>query len=156
MILHHWVMIHGDRAGLAKSCRLFEEVVYADFRGLVRGHAALRLWQERIGREEWRLTKVYRDAAISGASGLRPGYQALLDCARQAECDVIVAEALNRLSRDPKDVAGLFKRSRFAGVRIVTLAEGEISELHVGLKGTKNAFLLKDLAIKPGGACAGG
>lgn len=37
---------------------------------------------------------------------------------------------------------------RFAGVQIVTLAEGEISELHVGLKGTMNALFLKDLAAK--------
>ncbi len=49
-----------------------------------------------------------------------------------------------RLSRDQEDVAGLFKRLRFAGIRIVTLAEGEISELHVGLKGTMNALFLRD------------
>ena len=36
----------------------------------------------------------------------------------------------------------------FAEVTIVTLAEGEISELHVGLKGTMNALFLKDLAQK--------
>jgi len=33
-------------------------------------------------------------------------------------------------------------------VRILTLAEGEISELHPGLKGTMNALFLKDLAQK--------
>jgi site-specific DNA recombinase len=33
-------------------------------------------------------------------------------------------------------------------VKIMTLAEGEISELHVGLKGTMNALFLKDLAKK--------
>jgi len=38
--------------------------------------------------------------------------------------------------------------TRDAGVQIVTLAEGEISELHVGLKGTMNALFLKDLAAK--------
>lgn len=31
---------------------------------------------------------------------------------------------------------------------LITLAEGEISELHVGLKGTMNALFLKDLAKK--------
>ena len=31
---------------------------------------------------------------------------------------------------------------------IVTLSEGEINELHVGLKGTMNALFLKDLAAK--------
>jgi site-specific DNA recombinase len=42
----------------------------------------------------------------------------------------------------------LFKRLHFAGVRIVTLSEGDISEMHIGLKGTMNALFLKDLALK--------
>ena len=62
--------------------------------------------------------------------------------------DVVVAEALDRLSRDQEDTAGLFKRLTFAGVNIVTLAEGDITHLHVGLKGTMNALFLKDLADK--------
>jgi site-specific DNA recombinase len=37
---------------------------------------------------------------------------------------------------------------RFAGVSIVTLSEGEVSELHIGLKGTMGALFLKDLADK--------
>jgi DNA invertase Pin-like site-specific DNA recombinase len=57
-------------------------------------------------------------------------------------------KALDRVSRDQEDVAGVFKRLRFAGVTIVTLSEGEINELHVGLKGTITALFLKDLAIK--------
>ena len=85
---------------------------------------------------------------MSGASALRPGYQALLGDVRAADFDVIVVEALDRLSRDQEDVAGLFKRCRFAGVRIVTLAEGEITDLHVGLKGAMNALFLQDLAEK--------
>src|SRR6478736_6348900 len=36
----------------------------------------------------------------------------------------------------------------FTGVSIVTLAEGTITELHVGLKGTMSALYLKDLAQK--------
>jgi site-specific DNA recombinase len=59
-----------------------------------------------------------------------------------------MAEALDRLSRDLGDVAALYKRMAFAGVKIVTLAEGEISELHVGLKGTMNQLFLKDLGDK--------
>ena len=45
-------------------------------------------------------------------------------------------------------MATLFKHLRFAGVQIVTLAEGKISELHVGLKGTMNALFLKGIAAK--------
>ena len=68
--------------------------------------------------------------------------------AGRREFDAVYAEALDRISRDQEDVAGFFKRMRFAAVTIVTLAEGEISELHVGLKGTMNALFLKDLAEK--------
>ncbi len=45
-------------------------------------------------------------------------------------------------------MAALLKQMRFAGIVIRTLAEGEIGELHVGLKGTMNALFLKDLAQK--------
>ncbi len=101
-----------------------------------------------IAREGWSLVQVFQDRATSGASALRAGYQAVLEAARDGGFDVLVAEALDRLSRDQEDVAGLFKRLRFAGIRIVTLAEGEVSELHVGLKGTMNALFLEDLAAK--------
>ncbi len=40
------------------------------------------------------------------------------------------------------------RRCGFADVALHTIAEGEISELHVGLKGTMNALFLKDLAAK--------
>ena len=62
--------------------------------------------------------------------------------------EIVVTEALDRVSRDQAAVATLYKHLRFAGVMIVTLAEGEISELHVGLKGTMNALFLKGLAAK--------
>ncbi|MET4358766.1 hypothetical protein ABIC08_008743 [Bradyrhizobium sp. RT9b] len=38
--------------------------------------------------------------------------------------------------------------SRLASTRIVTLSEGDVTHLHVGLKGTMNALFLKDLADK--------
>ena len=108
----------------------------------------ISLCKEKIAREGWTLVQVYRDAAMSGATALRPGYQAMLEGAREAAFDIVVAEALDRLSRDQEDVAALFKRLQFAGVRLVTLGEGEIGVLHIGLKGTMNALFLKDLADK--------
>jgi site-specific DNA recombinase len=109
----------------------------------------IRLCRQRIEQEGWQYLHAYTDRALSGASALRPAYQSLLEDARRGgQFDVVVAEALDRLSRDQEDVAGLFKRLRFAGVRLFTLAEGEITELHVGLKGTMNALFLKDLAQK--------
>jgi site-specific DNA recombinase len=100
-------------------------------------------------KQDWRVVETYSDAAISGSTViLRPGVQALLRDALAGKFDMVLAEALDRLSRDQEDIAGLFKRLRFAGVPIVTLSEGEVSELHVGLKGTMNALFLKDLGAK--------
>src|SRR5712692_1846698 len=108
-----------------------------------------RICREHAGRERWQVVDTYHDSAISGASViLRPGVQSLLQDAQRGKFDIVLAEALDRVSRDQADVATLFKHLRFAGVQIVTLSEGEISELHVGLKGTMNALFLKDLAAK--------
>ncbi|MFW8695967.1 recombinase family protein, partial [Mesorhizobium japonicum] len=74
--------------------------------------------------------------------------QTLLQDAQARQFDIVMAEALDRISRDQADIATLFKHMQFAGIPIVTLAEGEISELHVGLKGTMNALFLKGLAKK--------
>ena len=127
-------------------------VIYARYSSDLQRDASMedqiRLCKERIAREGWTLVQVYRDAAISGGTTLRPGYQAMLEGAREASFDVVVAEALDRLSRDQEDVAALFKRLQFAAIQLVTLAEGEIGVLHIGLKGTMNALFLKDLADK--------
>ena len=108
----------------------------------------VRQCRARIDQEQWQRGEVYSDHAISGATTLRPGYQKMLEDARAGRFEVLVAEALDRLSRDQENIAGLFKQLTFAGVRLVTLSEGDIGELHVGLKGTMNALFLKDLAHK--------
>jgi len=100
---------------------------------------------EKLGAE---LIATYTDHAISGSTRLRPGYQKLLEDARTGAFDIVVAEALDRISRDQEDVAGCYKLLSFANVKINTISEGQITELHVGLKGTMNALFLKDLALK--------
>ncbi|CAM4049166.1 recombinase family protein [Paracoccus yeei] len=108
-----------------------------------------RICREQAKRDGLKVVGTYKDAGISGSSMiLRPGIQMLLQDAQAGQFDMVLAEALDRISRDQADVATLFKHLKFAGVPIVTLAEGEISELHVGLKGTMNALFLKDLAAK--------
>ena len=104
-----------------------------------------RAWIEREGAAE---AGIYPDYAISGASPDRPGFRALVDAAHSGLYDVVLAEALDRISRDQEHIAGFCKQMRFLGIRVVTLSEGEISELHIGLKGTMNALFLKDLGEK--------
>ena len=108
----------------------------------------IRLCRAYADKNGWDVVETYADRAISGASLLRPGYQALMDHAMKRETDIVLAESLDRLSRDQEETAGLFKRLKFFGVELITATEGPITELHVGLKGTMNALYLKDLADK--------
>ena len=107
-----------------------------------------RVCREFAQRQGWHIEREYSDHAISGATLMRPGFQAFMAAALRKEFDIVLAEALDRFSRDQEDTAGLFKRLTFAGVNIVTLAEGDITHLHIGLKGTMNALFLKELAEK--------
>ena len=108
----------------------------------------LRLCRLHAERQGWTIIDSYTDRAISGASLLRPGIQELISDAAKRRFELILTESLDRLSRDQEDIAGIYKRMRFADIRIVTLSEGDVSELHIGLKGTMGALYLKDLADK--------
>ncbi|MBV0893573.1 recombinase family protein, partial [Paracoccus sp. Z118] len=106
------------------------------------------LCRERADREGWQIVGTYEDAATSGASLLRPGIQRLQQDGRARRFDIVMAEALDRLSRNQADVAALYQNLSFAGVAIETLSEGRVNEMHIGLKGTMNALFLTDLAAK--------
>ena len=106
----------------------------------------LRDCRAYASREHWTVVHEYSDAAMSGASWHRPGVQALMRDAGQF--DIVLSESLDRLSRDQEDTARLFKNLSFVNVKIVTIAEGEIGHLHVGLKSTMNMLYLKELAEK--------
>ncbi|MEN3167762.1 recombinase family protein [Gluconobacter sp. OJB] len=79
---------------------------------------------------------------------IRPGIQDLIADANAGRFQILLTEAMDHLSRDQEDIAGLFKRMSFAGVKIVTLSEGEINHLHIGLTDTMNALYLRELANK--------
>src|SRR5262249_39694041 len=127
----------GTRNNSKKGSEVVTAGVYARFSSELQTDRSIadqvRLCRRFIEKQGWEYQYAYTDRAVSGATA-RPACQALLEDARHGRYDVVVAEALDRLSRDQEDVAGLLKRLRFAGVRLFTLAEGEIGELHVGLK----------------------
>ena len=96
-----------------------------------------------------RVVAAFRDEGLSGATlSTRSQALALMEAARRREFDVVMCEALDRLSRDLEDTARIFKHLTFAGVRLETLSEGRISELHVGLTGSMNQLHLAELARK--------
>ena len=128
-------------------------VIYARYSSDLQSAASIedqiRLCRERVEQENGTVVDIYADYAISGSSlRNRPSMQALLEQAKTGKFDCVIAEALDRVSRDQEDIAAIYKRLRHSDIRLITLAEGEISELHVGLKGTMNALFLKDLALK--------
>jgi DNA invertase Pin-like site-specific DNA recombinase len=108
----------------------------------------LRICRAHAHQKGWSIVAEFQDAAISGATQLRPGFQALQAAMRTGSADLVLAEALDRFSRDQEHVAAFYKLARFTGARLVTIGEGQVDELHVGLKGTMNALYLKDLAAK--------
>jgi DNA invertase Pin-like site-specific DNA recombinase len=95
----------------------------------LRGHPLedaqiIRLSRERIEQENGTVIEIYADYAISGGSlRNRPRMQALLAAAKSGRFDCVIAEALDRVSRDQEDVAAIYKRLRHADVRLFTLAE---------------------------------
>ena len=126
--------------------------IYARYSSDLQSNASIedqiRLCRERAERDGWQVVNCYTDAGLSGASMMRPGIQMLMLDGQEGKYDIVMTEALDRLSRDQEDIAGIYKRLKFAGVKIVTLSEGEVDNLHIGLKGTMNAMFLQELANK--------
>jgi site-specific DNA recombinase len=109
----------------------------------------IALCRQHLEQKSWTETVVYSDRAISGGAMVtRPGIQELIRGAANGQFNVVVAEALDRISRDQADTATIYKILAFHGVSIVTLSEGEVDSMHVGFKGVMNEMFLRDLAKK--------
>ncbi|MEO1476343.1 MAG: recombinase family protein, partial [Pseudomonadota bacterium] len=109
----------------------------------------LSLCRKHIQTNNWIEHRVFSDSALSGGSMVtRPGIQELIRAATNREFDIVLAEALDRLSRDQADTATIYKILAFHNVSIMTLSEGEVDTMHVGFKGVMNEMFLRDLARK--------
>jgi site-specific DNA recombinase len=108
----------------------------------------IRSCRDYAARQGLTVLEIYSDRAVSGASLMRSGLQKLMRDARSRKFDIVISEALDRLSRNQADIAQIYQSLTFADVMIETVSEGAISEMHIGLKGTMNALFLKDLAQK--------
>ena len=90
---------------------------------------------------------IFSDEAVSGSHLItRPGINDLMMHAKRNEFDVVICDDMSRLSRDQEDMAGLFKRLSYLDIKILSLLEGEVNEMHIGFKGTQNALQLKQIA----------
>lgn len=109
----------------------------------------MALCHDYCKRQSLSVTATYEDRAISGASVVnRSGWLGLMGDASHGKFDVVVAEALDRISRDQEDLAAIYKRLHFRKIDIRTVQDGLVGEMHVGFKGLLGALYLKDLAQK--------
>jgi len=106
----------------------------------------IALCKDAVGRQGWRVGPVFSDEATSGAYADREGYDRMIEAAMARQFDVLVAEDLSRLSRGQGEIANLYEILDGLGIRMWTVADGLISEIHIAFKGGMNAMQLKALA----------
>ncbi|NUJ81294.1 recombinase family protein [Methylocystis sp. FS] len=100
-------------------------------------------------RESLDVVAVFDDRARSGGSILgRDGLLALMDKARERSFDVIIVEALDRLSRDMEDLAGIHKRLSLLGIEMRAVHEGVVNTVLVGLRSLVGQLYREDNAHK--------
>jgi DNA invertase Pin-like site-specific DNA recombinase len=96
----------------------------------------------------WQVVAVFNDRAISGTTLERPGYQDLLAAARRGAFDVIVVEALDRLSRKLSEIARLHDELQFTRIGLHAVSLGRVETMHVGMLGTMAQIYVADLREK--------
>ena len=93
----------------------------------------------------------YHDSARSGASVFgRDGLEQMMEHAREKRFDVLIVEALDRLSRDMEDLAGIHKRLTFLGIEIRAVHDGTADTVLVGIRGLVGQMQREDGAKRFG------
>ncbi|WP_138933221.1 recombinase family protein [Roseovarius arcticus] len=137
---------------MLQTVRKTRTVIYARFSSDMQTAASIddqiRVCTALASSLDLTVVQIYRDDAISGATDMRPGFQGVMQAAMSGKIDVVVAESLDRLSRDLEHISGFYKRMQYLGVEIVTKAEGTITNYHIGIGGMMNELFLKNLAQK--------
>jgi DNA invertase Pin-like site-specific DNA recombinase len=84
---------------------------------------------------------VFADYAVSGASLIRPGFEALMAAVNAGTVGSIVTEDISRISRDLADAAQIFKRLQYARVPLISVADG----IDTSTKHAKLTYAIKSL-----------
>lgn len=104
-----------------------------------------RLYAEHKG---WRVVEERFDEAVSGDRDDRGGFQQLRNDIRRRGCDVVLAESLDRLSRDQEHMAALYKEANHYEVELHTVERGGVDAMQIGFSSTLSAVFLEDLKNK--------
>lgn len=127
-------------------------VIYARYSSKLQDERSIEdqiaVCRERADREGWEIVDVFTDYEISGKVWARPGLQAMLARVEAGGIDQVLAEAMDRIARSQIDSPRIREKIIFAGARLFTLSQGEVSELHTAFQGAMDALQLKELAAK--------
>ncbi|WP_267209897.1 recombinase family protein [Chelatococcus asaccharovorans] len=107
------------------------------------------LCRDYAARHDMVVVMEFADRARSGGSVIgRDGLLNMVDAARENKFDVLVVEALDRISRDMEDLAAIHKRLTFAGIDIIAVHDGVADTVTVGLRGLVGQLYREDNARK--------
>jgi DNA invertase Pin-like site-specific DNA recombinase len=100
-------------------------------------------------REKLQVVAIFDDRVRSGGSMLgRDGLTQMLAQANTGVFEVIVVEALDRLSRDMADLAAIFKQLKFKGVELRAVHDRRADTVLIGLRGRVSQLFREDGAKK--------
>ena len=109
----------------------------------------IEICRRYIEREGWTLAGSYEDRKLSGeAAMLRPGFLRLTTDARTGQFDVVVCEAIDRLSRKLADIAALYDQFAFDRIQIHATNIGLVTPMHVAIMGMVAQMYVSDLRDK--------
>jgi site-specific DNA recombinase len=116
----------------------------------------LALCQSYAERNKLTIVATYADRARSGSSTInRDGWQQLMRDAEARAFDVVLAEDVDRISRDEADYHPARKRLAFLGIKIHTVHGGELSQIEGSMRAMMGAMFLENLAHKTRRGLAG-
>lgn len=102
--------------------------------------------EDYAAKEGFTVVARFEDRSLSGASmHARHGIRSLLRAARGGGFNVVLVETTSRLGRDREDRAHIYKRLTFAGIKIMTPAEGVVTDLIDGIRAVVDSQQLTDL-----------
>lgn len=101
----------------------------------------------------WPRPALFQDQAISGSRIDRPGYQAMMDAARERRFDVLLVDDFSRLARDHVEAAQTVRMLKYVGIRLIGVSDGLDTsragyKLETGFRGLMAELYLDDLAEK--------
>jgi site-specific DNA recombinase len=142
-----------ERRPVPNKVKAMRTVIYARFSSDNQNPLStadqITMCRERASREGWTVVAAFEDNAISGAAGIgpdqRPGLHAMLSLVEAGGVDQVLAESTDRVARHVGDAHAVRERIEYAGARLFTLFDGQVTPIVGLVKGFMDAQFRSDL-----------